>query len=142
MTDLLDRFLPEADQAETALALIVLMCAAISVWFGRKRLRLVLPIVGVTVLLAAIAIPSCIPVHSYARRATCINNLRVIMGAKASWGSANRKQMSDVPSDRDLFGPCLSLQQKPICSSGGTYSLGNMGEKPRCSLEARGHKLE
>jgi len=142
MTDFLDRFFPDADQAETALMLVVLVCAAVSVWYGRRRLRVVLPIAGVIVLLAAIAVPGCIPVHSYARRATCINNMRTIVEAKAKWASANGKQMSDVPSDQDLFGPGLSLKQKPICPSGGTYSMGNISEKPRCSLEARGHELE
>ena len=142
MVDLLDRCFPDGDHAETALMRMVLVCATISIWFWRKRLRVVLPIAGVTVLLAAITIPSCIPVRSYARRAVCIKNLKRIVEAKAKRASANGRQVSEVPSDQDLFGPGLSMKQKPICPSGGTYSMGNISEKPRCSLEARGHELE
>jgi hypothetical protein len=142
MADLIERLFPDAGHAETALILTVLAFVSLGVWFGRKRLSVTVPVAVAVLLLAATTIPSCIPAHGYARRATCINNLKLIENAKSDWAAANSVRSSDAPLEQYLFGPDLKLKMKPTCPSGGTYSLGNFGEKPRCSWEARGHKLE
>ena len=142
MEDFFERVFPDAGQAETALALLVLACVSAGVWFGRKRLRVAIPIAVAVLLLAAMTIPSCIPARSYSRRATCINNLKMIAAAKSDWAAAHSAQPDDVPSEQNLFGPDLKLKTKPVCPSGGTYSLGGFGEKPTCSWEVRWHKLE
>lgn len=142
MADLLERLFPDLGQAETASLLVVLALISVGVWLGRKRLRTAIPVAVVVLLLSAVAIPSWLPSRPYAHRAACINNLKVIAQAKAEWATANNKQPGDVPMEKDLFRPDLKLKVMPTCPSGGTYSLGAIGEKPRCSLESRGHKLE
>jgi hypothetical protein len=138
--DLFERLFPDPGQGETVLMLLVLAVVAIGLWFGRKRLRLAIPLAVAVVLLAAMAIPGCIPAHTYAHRAACINNLRLIENAKAKWAAANGKRLNDTPSEEDLFGP--DLNGRPVCPSGGVYSLGTVGEKPKCSLDLKGHRLE
>ncbi len=99
-----------------------------------------IPVCAVVFLLAAIAIPSAIPARQYARRAACINNLKLIENAKIKRAEEYGKSSGVNPTDTDLFG--LDLKPKPSCPSGGIYSLGKVGEKPGCSLESKGHKLE
>ena len=142
MADLIERLLLDAGQAETALMLMVLAFVSVGVWFGRRRLRMAIPVAVAVLLLSAMTIPSCIPARGYARRAACINNLKLIAQAKAKWAVENKKQSGDGPSEQNLFGPNSELKMKPTCPSGGTHSVGSFGEKPRCSWEARGHKLE
>jgi len=75
----------------------------------------------------------------------CINNLRRIDAAKEQWALDNHKINGPV-SWNDIL-PYLTGVQKqqgikfetPHCPSGGTYTLGNIGELPRCSVE--GHVL-
>lgn len=66
----------------------------------------------------------------------CINNLRQIDGAKQQWMSDHRKTTNDVPTWEDLreyirgigtTGPML------VCPAGGTYTIGQVGEKPTCT---------
>ena len=140
MEDLFERLFPDSGQAETALLLMVSAIVAIALWFGRKKLRVLIPVCAAVFLLAAIAIPSAIPARSYAHRAACINNLKLIDRAKAKWAIENGKKASETPTEAGLFGQ--DLKMKPVCPSGGLYSFGEVGGKPRCSLESRGHKLE
>src|SRR6266436_1905350 len=69
----------------------------------------------------------------------CINNLRIIEGAKLVWAVEHRKTTNDVPTDADLFGPGGNVAEKPSCPSGGTYTIGKVGEPPRCSVS--GHLI-
>jgi hypothetical protein len=142
MADLIERLFPDADQAEAALMLGVLLLVSVGVWFGRKRLRVTIPVAGGVVLLAAIAIPSSLPARSYAHRAACINNLKTIEAAKANWAKTNNKQSDDIPAMVDLVGQDPRFQTELYCPSGGRYSIGPVGKKARCSWENRGHKLE
>lgn len=89
-------------------------------------------------LLAAIAIPNFVKARGVAQRNTCINNLRMIDGAKQTWALENNKTASDVPSWSDLR-PYLGRRGNPKCPQGGEYVIGSVGEKPRCSIP--GHEL-
>jgi len=52
----------------------------------------------------------------------------------------HRKTTNDIPPDFDLFGAAPALmREKPTCPSGGSYTIGRVGEKPRCSVT--GHTL-
>jgi hypothetical protein len=67
---------------------------------------------------------------------TCINNLRWIDAAKNQWASENRKTNGAVVLENDIK-PYLKLDSKgnlPKCPSGGTYTIGKVGEPPTCSL--------
>ena len=64
----------------------------------------------------------------------CIAHLKQIEYAKASWALEHKKLPTDVPTDADLFGRGSYIVEKPICPERGTYTLGAMSEKPRCSI--------
>ena len=64
----------------------------------------------------------------------CRANLQLIHGAKCSWALENNKTNSAVPTDADLFGRNNYIREKPTCPSGGTYTLGSVGTKPRCTV--------
>ncbi len=66
--------------------------------------------------------------------AACINNLKTIEGIKARWAADFQKQPTDMPLDTDLFGPGRYLLQKPVCPSGGVYTVGALQTKPTCSV--------
>ena len=79
--------------------------------------------------------PGC----AYPQRSGCISNLKMMEGAKATWALENHKPTNAVPTDADLFGPALYIREKPQCPGNGTYTLGAVSEKARCSI--RGHTL-
>lgn len=91
-------------------------------------------------MLAAIAIPNFIKARQTAQKNACINNLRQIDAAKQQWALEKNKKEGDVPTMDDLkeyIGrPGAPL---PHCPQGGTYTIGSVGEAPRCSIP--GHSL-
>ncbi|HEU0009664.1 MAG TPA: prepilin-type N-terminal cleavage/methylation domain-containing protein [Verrucomicrobiae bacterium] len=91
-------------------------------------------VVAIIALLAAIAIPNLAKSRKSAQRTACINNLRVIEGAKSIWALENKKGDADVPTDADLFGPNSQIAKKPDCPGNGTYTIGAVSEKPTCSV--------
>ncbi|MGA2544710.1 MAG: hypothetical protein ABSG78_24435 [Verrucomicrobiota bacterium] len=97
-----------------------------------------LPAAAVGGLLAAIAIPNFVRARTTAQQNACINNLRMIDGAKAQWALENHKQNTDTPTAQDITpymgrGPAGEF---PVCPQGGTYIIGSVGEKPRCTIPA------
>ena len=41
---------------------------------------------------------------------------------------------NDLPRDSDLFGLEQYIEPKPKCPTGGTYTIGTLGELPRCPI--------
>ena len=75
------------------------------------------------------------------QRNACINNLRQIDAAKEQWALENGKKAGDVVTEADIK-PYIKLDANgnlPKCPAGGTYTIGNVGEKPTCSIP--GHEL-
>jgi len=71
-----------------------------------------------------------------AARNKCINNLRQIDGAKNEWALENNKAVGAVPTAQDIA-PYIKLDANgniPGCPSGGTYTIGAVGEQPSCSI--------
>lgn len=101
--------------------------------FTLVEIMIVVAIIG---LLAAIAIPNFVKARTLSQKNACIENLRQIFYAKATWALENKKGAADVPTDGDLFGPQLYIRQKPECPSSGDYELLQMSEKPRCTSPA------
>jgi hypothetical protein len=95
-----------------------------------------LPGVAVAGALAAIAIPNFVKARATSQENACINNLRQIDGAKNQWALEKGKKDGDVPTKADLL---PYLRSWPVCPSGGTYTIGPVGEPPMCSIP--GHKL-
>ncbi len=106
--------------------------------FTLVEIMIVVAIIG---LLAAIAIPNFMKARETAQKNACINNLRQIDGAKQQWALENGKVTSDTPASTDLQGYMGrgATGSFPSCPAGGTYTIGNVGATPSCSIS--GHAL-
>ena len=101
-------------------------------------MRSLLPLtISTVVLILAAGCDS--PDHSGLSRHRCRDQLKSIEGAMRTWMLEKRKTTNDVPADSDLFGATLYVREKPECPNGGTYTIGKVGEKPRCSI--KGHTI-
>ena len=97
---------------------------------------------AITGILAATIIPNFVKARCTSCPSACVANLKQIEGAKATWALEANKTPTDTPTDSDLFGPTAYIREKPACPAGGTYVVGTVGEKPRCSVGRPGHTLE
>jgi prepilin-type N-terminal cleavage/methylation domain-containing protein len=103
--------------------------------FTLVEIMIVVAIIG---LLAAIAIPNFVKARTTAQKNACINNLRQIDGAKESWALENKKTQTDTPTldgntDTGLIGTDKYIKVTPVCPANGTYTVGDMSNKPKCS---------
>lgn len=72
------------------------------------------------------------------QRNACINNLRLIDGAKQQWALEKNQPGDAVPTARDLL-PYLKDGVFPTCPAGGTYYINSVEALPTCSVA--GHVL-
>ena len=87
------------------------------------------------ILVAMVTIPDLIDVHTNENKSSCINNLRLIEGAKEQWALENNKTNSDIPiwaEIRPYFG--RGTNEAPKCPSEGIYTLGAISNHPTCSI--------
>jgi hypothetical protein len=97
-------------------------------------------IVGACLALAfSILLPALLRPPAYGQRHYCINNLRQLEGAKQLWAEENHKTTNDTPAVEDIR-PFIAPHAL-VCPQGGTYTLGRIGELPRCSRGGPGHTL-
>jgi chromosome segregation ATPase len=68
-----------------------------------------------------------------AQVAACINNLRVIDGAKQQWALEKQKQRGALLTAADLA-PYLRGNAMPVCPAGGVYTLNPVGLAPICNM--------
>ena len=108
---------------------------------GRQKVPLA-SAAGVAILLTCAA-PSLIRAWSVEATNACISNLRQIDGAKQAWAEQQHKSTNDLPTLADLQPIVLpGRKDEPLvfkCWRGGTYTIGRVGEAPRCSFP--GHEL-
>ena len=69
---------------------------------------------------------------------TCINNLRMIDGAKAQWALEAQKPNGAIMAPANLL-PYLPNNTMPTCPAGGIYTLNPVGQPPICNVP--GHTL-
>lgn len=69
---------------------------------------------------------------------TCINNLRLIDGAKQTWALEHNKTPDALATLQDIL-PYLPNQFFPQCPAGGNYSINAVSNRPTCSIA--GHVL-
>lgn len=100
----------------------------------------VVGIVGVFIIgmLAAIAIPNFVKARNTAQMNACINNLRMIDGAKQQWALTNAKAAESMPTAQNLA-PVFKNGVMPRCPAGGVYTIGIVKTPPSCSVA--GHTL-
>jgi len=72
--------------------------------------------------------------------AACINNLRIIDGAKQQWALEKNKTANDVPQPADIL-PYIPNSNGifPQCPGGGRYTMNAVSIAPTCSIP--GHVL-
>jgi prepilin-type N-terminal cleavage/methylation domain-containing protein len=118
--------------------------------FTLVEIMIVVAIIG---LLAAIAIPNFVKARDVARTKTCVNNLRLIDGAKQSWATEKNKDGSDTPAESDVsaylgrgtgaYATTLA-GANVLCPAGTGVSyfatIGTVAEKPTCgNIAVAGH---
>jgi hypothetical protein len=63
----------------------------------------------------------------------CLNTLNEIDGAKEAWANEQHKTTKDTPTLEDLR-RYFAIPVPMKCPSGGTYTIGRIGEPPNCSV--------
>jgi len=75
-------------------------------------------------------------------RAMCIAHLRYLAEAKAQWVISHGKIIGDDVDVVEIMRRYVTNSAYSICPSGGSYSLGEVGMRPKCSLgESHSHVL-
>jgi competence protein ComGC len=90
-------------------------------------------------MLAAIAIPNFVKAREVAQKNACINNLRLIEGAKNMWAVEAKKESTDTPTPQDLDTYLKNGFSALKCPAGGVYTINPVGESPTCSIPS--HRL-
>ncbi|MBM3882644.1 MAG: prepilin-type N-terminal cleavage/methylation domain-containing protein [Verrucomicrobia bacterium] len=98
--------------------------------FTLVEIMIVVAIIG---LLAAIAIPNFVKARATAQKNACIANLKQVDGAKEQWALENKKTTGDT-TDTTAVNAYLKNSLAPECPGNGTYTYGNVGISPACSL--------
>ncbi len=108
--------------------------------FTLIEIMIVVAIIG---LLAAIAIPNFVRARTQAQTNACINNLRIIDGAKQQWALETKQASTATPTSANLQ-PYLgrtgaALPSCPLDSAGAWSSsynagIGNLTTNPTCAI--------
>lgn len=97
--------------------------------FTLVEIMIVVAIIG---LLAAIAIPSFVNARNSSRTTACINNLRQIDSAKEQ--SAMKNGTADGSAVATDWVTYIKGGEAPTCPASGTYTVGNIGTDPTCTV--------
>lgn len=97
--------------------------------FTLVEIMIVVAIIG---LLAAIAIPSFVKARNTARANACVNNLRQIDSAKEQLALETNLAEGAAPAEADIND--YMKGGAPTCPGAGTYTYGNIGTAPTCSV--------
>ncbi len=93
-------------------------------------------VVGIALIgmLAAIAVPNFVRARDTAQRNACINNLRMIDGAKQAWALESKQELGSLPTGANLSPYLKSGFDVLRCPRGGDYEINPTDLKPSCSI--------
>ncbi|MDW8320902.1 MAG: prepilin-type N-terminal cleavage/methylation domain-containing protein [Armatimonadota bacterium] len=97
--------------------------------FTLVEIMIVVLIIGI---LLAIAVPNFVRARESSRAKSCVANLKQIDAAKEQWAMDNNKANGDECQMSNLVPNYIKAT--PACPSGGTYTVGNVGTNPTCSI--------
>lgn len=97
--------------------------------FTLVEIMIVVLIIGI---LLAIAVPNFVRARESSRAKACVSNLKQIDAAKEQWAMDNNKSDGATCQMTDLVPNYI--KSTPSCPSGGTYTVGNIGTNPTCSI--------
>jgi|SRR5215469_11373000 len=116
--------------------------------FTLVEIMIVVAIIG---LLAAIAIPNFVKARENARRNTCINNLRLLDGAKQTWALESKALATSTPAEQSVTPylghpgqTYLTLRSAGLyCPDQVTvlYTMGTVSATPSCTYSGGLHVL-
>ena len=99
--------------------------------FTLVEIMIVVAIIGI---LIAIAVPGFVRAREQSRNRACQENLTKIDGAKEQWALETNAAAGDAVASTDLVGADLYIKRDPVCPASGTYTYGNVGVDPTCSI--------
>ena len=102
--------------------------------FTLVEIMIVVAIIG---LLAAIAIPNFVKARATSQCNACINNLRQLDAAANQFALEKGKTTGSAisyPTDLTPYIKLTTAGAVPPCPANGTYTCGNVGTNPACSL--------
>ena len=100
--------------------------------FTLIEIMIVVLIIGI---LLAIAVPNFVRAREASRAKACIANLKQIDSAKEQWAMDNRISAGQgAPDPAGLSGANGYIKSTPVCPSSGSYTSGNVGTAPTCTI--------
>lgn len=100
------------------------------------KLLLLSPIVVLAVVTLSKGIHWFVRARTVSAPSACINNLRQFDGAIQEWALEHKADSNAVVTWQDIC-PYIKLDsdgKPPRCSQGGTYTIGPVTNRPRCSI--------
>ena len=100
--------------------------------FTLVEIMIVVLIIGI---LLAIAVPNFVKARESSRAKACLANLKQIAAAKEQWALDNNKRDGAKCTMEDLVPDYI--KPEPVCPSGGTYTVGDVGTNPTCDIHTQ-----
>ena len=89
----------------------------------------------ILLVVAAVGLTAC---RQKSQR-SCVANLRMLDGAKVALVASLKLTNGAVVTKEQLL---PDLPEWPVCPQGGQYTIGKIGESPKCSYPAHSHYEE
>lgn len=104
--------------------------------FTLVEIMIVVLIIGV---LLAMAVPNWINTRQRARQHQCLQNLKKIEDAKELLAGETGLSAGDPVQMTDIYPAYFRSPGLPVCSEGGSYTVGPIGTDPTCTINTGGY---